>query len=174
MMSTPSQEDSDKGLTEVLSADNLPVEQMPHSEFDAENEEIRDERVTALAKSPTLTSIQSTPNNSNPFLATHPSLDPNSSQFDAKIWTKALLYAFAQDPEKYPQQPIGVSWRNLGVYGFGSDTDYQKDCLNVLWRGPMMVREWLSRRKQRSQILQDFDGLVQSGEMLLVLGRPGR
>ncbi|KAI0123219.1 P-loop containing nucleoside triphosphate hydrolase protein [Xylariales sp. AK1849] len=146
---------------------------MPHSELDAANEEIRDEQATALAKILAPTSIRSTPNDSNPFLATHPSLDPNSPQFNAKTWTKALRYAFAQDSEKYPQHPMGVSWRDLGVHGFGSDIDCQKDCLNVLWRGFMRVREWLSRRKQRLQILRNFDGLVQSGEMLLVLGRPG-
>ena len=28
--------------------------------------------------------------------------------------------------------------------------------------------------KQKIQILRDFDGLVKSGEMLVVLGRPGR
>lgn len=46
--------------------------------------------------------------------------------------------------------------------------------MNVLWRAPLIAKEWISNRQQKIQILSDFDGLVNSGEMLLVLGRPGR
>lgn len=110
----------------------------------------------------------------NPFLDKRPELDPNSPQFDARKWAKTLLHAFAQEPDKYPRPPVGVSWRNLYVHGFGKDTDYQKDILNILWRGPLIVKEWISNRQQKIQILNNFDGLVKSGEMVLVLGRPGR
>ena len=110
----------------------------------------------------------------NPFLKPSPELDPNSSQFDARQWAKTLLHAFAQEPDKYPRPPVGVSWRDLSVHGFGKDTDYQEDFLNVLWRAPLIAREWISHRQQKIQILDNFDGLVKSGEMLLVLGRPGR
>ncbi|KAI1390698.1 ABC-2 type transporter-domain-containing protein [Hypoxylon trugodes] len=128
-------------------------------------------RVTTLAR--TFTRESSYPQDVNPFLSPTPTLDPNSSQFDARKWAKTLLHAFAQDPEKYPRPPVGVSWRNLGVHGFGKDTDYQKDILNLLWRAPLIAREWISQRRRKIQILDNFDGLVKSGEMLLVLGRPG-
>ncbi|KAI0383501.1 ABC-2 type transporter-domain-containing protein [Hypomontagnella monticulosa] len=131
-------------------------------------------RVATLARNLTRESTRSHAfQDVNPFLAPSPSLDPNSPEFDARKWARTLLHAFAKDPEKYPRPPVGVSWRDLGVYGFGKDTDYQKDILNILWRAPLIAREWISHRRRKIQILDEFDGLVRSGEMLLVLGRPG-
>lgn len=110
----------------------------------------------------------------NPFLSSHPSLDPNCrEQFNARKWAKALLQHSAHNPEEYPRLEAGVAWRNLSVHGFGTDTDYQKDVLNVLYQAPLMAKQFLSNRRQKIDILREFDGLVRSGEMLLVLGRPG-
>lgn len=134
-----------------------------------------DERVAELARSFSQTGTRSAgTQHDNPFHSPVPSLDPNSADFDPRKWISALLHAFSKDPDQYPRQPLGVSWRYLSVHGFGSDTDYQKDVMNVLWRAPLIAKEWISTRQQKIQILSDFDGLVNSGEMLLVLGRPGR
>lgn len=130
-----------------------------------------DERIAQLARSFSQTAGTQ---HDNPFHSPVPSLDPNSAEFDPRKWISALLHAFSKNPDQYPRQPLGVSWRYLGVHGFGSDTDYQKNMMNVLWRAPLIAKEWVSSRKQKIQILRDFDGLVNSGEMLLVLGRPGR
>lgn len=139
------------------------------------------ERIADLARTFSRSSAVSAPQSNlqrtftaNPFLSVAPSLDPNSSEFNAKRWASNLLHAFSQDPEKYPQRTVGVAYRNVGVHGFGRPTDYQKDVMNVLWRAPLIVRDWISKRKTKIQILRDMDGLVKSGEMLLVLGRPGR
>lgn len=133
------------------------------------------ENVAALARR--LTQASTRPghaNTVNPFESNDPALDPTSSSFDAKLWAHTLFNAFEQDPSKYPRQPIGVSWRDLSVHGFGSSTDFQKDVVNVLWYGPAAVGDFFAKRKQKIQILNEFDGLVRPGEMLLVLGRPGR
>lgn len=133
--------------------------------------------VAALARQLTNTSLHTQhqhPDSPNPFLTLTPTFDPNSPRFDAKAWAEAILHAFAKDPERYPRQPIGVSWHDLSVHGFGADTDYQKDVLNVLWRVPKLVVERLSNIRHKIQILRDFDGLVRPGEMLMVLGKPGR
>ncbi|KPM43984.1 ABC transporter CDR4 [Neonectria ditissima] len=136
--------------------------------------ESSDEPVAGLARSFSMSrTFSGFPPDINPFISTDPRLDPNSQDFDPKRWTSALLHAFSQDPVKYPRHTAGVSYRNLGVYGFGTSTDYQKDVLNVLWEGPMKVTDWAIRRKSKIQILTGFDGLVKSGEMVLVLGRPG-
>ncbi|KAI2776680.1 ABC-2 type transporter-domain-containing protein [Daldinia loculata] len=141
---------------------------------DASSVQDHSTRVATLARRLTQQSTQSRAfQGVNPFLKPSPELDPNSPYFDAREWVKTLLHAFAQEPDKYPRPPVGVSWRDLGVYGFGKDTDYQKDFLNVLWRAPLIAREWISHRQRKIQILDDFDGVVKSGEMLLVLGRPG-
>ena len=154
------------------------VNSFPFSISNADADEsisARQERVAQLARTFTGRSIDSIPSHSaNPFLPSDPTLDPTSPSFDAKRWASALLHAFSQDPERYPRHTVGVAYRNLSVHGFGSSTDYQKDVLNVLWRGPQILREWLSNRRSKIQILNDFEGLVNKGEMLLVLGRPGR
>ncbi len=131
--------------------------------------------VAHLARTFTQNSSGSGPPISNPFLAKDPALDPSSKQFDAKLWAKTLLHAFEHDTQRYPRHTIGVAYQNLNVSGYsGNVADYQKDVMNVLWRGPALVRELLAGRQTKVQILRNFDGLVRKGEMLLVLGRPGR
>lgn len=110
----------------------------------------------------------------NPFLSTNPSLDPTRpDDFDAKQWARALLLHSEKDPARYPRHSAGVSFRSLSVHGYGTDTDYQKNVLNVLLQGPLMLKQWMNSRRQEIRILRHLDGLVEQGEMLLVLGRPG-
>ncbi|KAH8733694.1 ABC-2 type transporter-domain-containing protein [Ilyonectria robusta] len=136
--------------------------------------ESAEENVVSLARSFSVSrTFSAFPPDINPFLSTDPKLDPNSPDFDPKRWAGALLHAFSRDPVKYPRHTAGVSYRNLGVYGFGTSTDYQKDVLNVLWEAPLKLADWAVRRKSKIQILNGFDGLAKSGEMVLVLGRPG-
>lgn len=110
----------------------------------------------------------------DPFQSpTDPALDPASASFDAVLWTKSYLSIIRNDPERYPERTLGVSYRELNVYGFGSSTDYQKDFVNIIPHMINMARN-IFRAQPRIPILTDFDGLVRSGEMCLVLGRPGR
>lgn len=122
--------------------------------------------------------LQSSPPNlhqyPNPFLTSDPKLDPNSPDFNVSDWARAVIDTVSQDPDKYPVHRLGVSYRGLDVHGFGNLTDYQRNVLNVLWHGPGILHRWLFRRQKKIQILRDFEGLVRPGEMLLVLGRPGR
>ncbi|KAF5603178.1 ABC transporter CDR4 [Fusarium subglutinans] len=111
--------------------------------------------------------------NINPFLAQDSRLDPKSADFEPESWVRALLHAFSKDPSKHPRYTAGVSWRNLGVHGFSDPTEFQKDVVNFIWRSPLAALDWFAKRKQKVKIISDFDGLVKSGELLLVLGRPG-
>jgi ATP-binding cassette subfamily G (WHITE) protein 2 (PDR) len=112
----------------------------------------------------------------NPFVDSEKdsTLNPHSPDFSPRRWMKTLLAIHSGDPEKYPQRTAGVSFRNLSVHGFGSPTDYQKDVGNVPLQIGTLFRHLMGTGKQKIQILRDFDGLVKSGEMLVVLGRPGR
>lgn len=69
---------------------------------------------------------------------------------------------------------MGLSFRNVGVYGFGSQIDYQKTFaiypLMYLSRLMQCIRRV---QKTRIDILHDIEGLVQAGQLLVVLGRPG-
>ena len=59
----------------------------------------------------------------------------------------------------------------LTVYGFDSTTDYQKTFSNSL----LVLNEAIFRLRRRSKttVLRDFEGLVNNGQMVLVLGKPG-
>ncbi|OKL58430.1 Multidrug resistance protein CDR1 [Talaromyces atroroseus] len=112
---------------------------------------------------------------SNPFVNEDPesTINPQSPNFRARDWIKMLLEVRSQDPVKYPDRKSGLSFRNLSVHGFGSPTDYQKDVLNSLLEVGTLVRRLAGGKRNKIQILRDFDGLIRSGEMLVVLGRPG-
>lgn len=103
-------------------------------------------------------------------------LDPNSPEFDVHAWVRSLFHLESRDPDRYPKRTSGVSFTNLNVYGFGSATDFQKTVSNV---GLSLFAEagrllGVGEKLRKIKILRDFEGLVESGEMLLVLGRPGR
>lgn len=112
----------------------------------------------------------------NPFFGSeNPLLDPNSGKFSSRAWLRTLMSITSRDPERYPMRVAGVAYRNLSAYGFGEPTDYQKTFGNYPLEVIGSLKKLLGKtRATRIQILRDFDGLVKSGEMLLVLGRPGR
>jgi hypothetical protein len=142
-------------------------------------EQERDE-ITYLARQISQISRRSSlpsgePTNSFLDTTTDPELDPNSESFNQKKWVKNLLHITSRDPEKYPRRTAGVTFRNLNAYGFGTAADYQADVFNTWLKAFGYMRGWLGlRKKRRIDILRDFEGLVKSGEMLVVLGRPGR
>jgi hypothetical protein len=112
----------------------------------------------------------------NPFVALeNPLLDPASVHFNPKTWLRTLMSIKSRDPERYPKRVAGVAYRGLSAHGFGEPTDYQKTFGNY----PLAILNVFKKlvgttRKTRIQILRDFDGVVKSGEMLVVVGRPGR
>lgn len=111
----------------------------------------------------------------NPFAGSdNPLLDPRSEKFNHRAWIKTLIGITSRDPERYPQRVAGVAYKNLSAHGFGEATDYQKTFGNYpLEAGGLFKRLIGKRRQTKIQILRNFDGLVRSGEMLVVLGRPG-
>ena len=113
---------------------------------------------------------------SNPFLGPeNPLLVPNSGKFSLKAWLQTLMSITSRDPERYPKRVAGVAYKNLSAYGFGEPTDYQKTFGNYPLKVLSSFKKLVGKaQKTRIQILRDLDGLVRSGEMLLVLGRPGR
>lgn len=101
-------------------------------------------------------------------------LDPYSPNFSAKAWTKSMLNIISHDPEKFPQRTAGFAFKNLNVYGFGAATDYQKTVGNVFLEVIGIARKLLRIGQRRIDILRDFEGVVNPGDMLTVLGPPGR
>ncbi|KAJ5511411.1 CDR ABC transporter [Penicillium expansum] len=147
----------------------------------SESGDDRDRQITTLARSLSQLSRQSSVNTTQPtegvntFLdTTDPELDPNSDQFKSRKWVKNIVQMTSRDPDRYPRRTTGVSFRNLNVFGYGTAADYQMDFANFWLKGAGWFRSLFNlQNKVRIDILRDFEGIVHSGEMLVVLGRPG-
>jgi ATP-binding cassette subfamily G (WHITE) protein 2 (PDR) len=133
----------------------------------------REDAVHQLARRLTSQSHQ-TAAHQNPFNAPAGSvLDPNGENFNARAWTKAMLNLQEEDENAAPTRTAGVSFQNLNVHGFGADTDYQKSVGNIWLEGPGLFKRLRGNKGRKINILQNLDGLVEAGEMLVVLGPPG-
>jgi ATP-binding cassette subfamily G (WHITE) protein 2 (PDR) len=100
-------------------------------------------------------------------------LDPESDHFDPRAWTKSLLHLAKNDSEHFKFRQAGVSFKNLGVHGFGSAADFQKSVGTIGFQALDLAKKVLGHKGRRVNILQNLDGLVRPGEMLVVLGPPG-
>ena len=142
-------------------------------EEEAQETARREEQVHQLARRLTSQSTHSA-SHQNPFNAAPNSpLDPNGENFNARAWTKAMLNLQLEDENAGPTRTAGVSFRGLNVHGFGADTDYQKSVGNVWLEGPGLIKRLRGNKGRKIDILQNLDGLVEAGEMLVVLGPPG-
>lgn len=140
-------------------------------EKDADTSEMerRSSVVQALARS---YSRASGGPNGNPFMAGEDSpLNPAGPNFSGREWAKAIVELVSQDGAAF--RSSGICFQNLNVYGYGEATDYQKDVANVWLSLAGMVRQISASNRQRIDICQHFDGIVRTGEMLVVLGPPG-
>ncbi|KFY53333.1 hypothetical protein V496_07698 [Pseudogymnoascus sp. VKM F-4515 (FW-2607)] len=137
-------------------------------------EKAQDEELHALARRITMQSRASV-YEANPFDADENSiLNPNSPNFQPKAFTKSMLNLQARDPEKWKQRTAGFAFRDLSVYGFGSATDYQKTVGNVVLQAFGMAKKLFGKGKPgKIDILRNMEGVVNHGEMLVVLGPPG-
>lgn len=100
-----------------------------------------------------------------------PSLDPLSGKFDLRKWLKLAINDRGRDGA--PGHTSDVIFKNLNVYGSGAALQFQDTVASTLsapFRLPQRLRQ--SKAPQR-RILKDFHGIMKSGELLLVLGRPG-
>ncbi|PSN60936.1 putative multidrug resistance ABC transporter [Corynespora cassiicola Philippines] len=140
---------------------------------DVDSMQRREEAVHQLARRFTEQSHYSTINQ-NPFNAEPgSSLDPAGEHFNARAWCKAMLNLQLQDEKAHPPRTTGVAFRGMNAFGFGSDTDYQKSVGNVWLEGVGIAKKLMGDKGSKINILRDMDGLVEAGEMLVVLGPPG-
>jgi len=147
--------------------------ELSSTEAGSEDDEVRrDREVLQLARRFTTESTR--PGYENPLEAGKDSpLDPHSPNFKARAWAKSFMKLHQRDAEKYPERTAGVAFKNLNVHGYGAATDYQKSVGNIWLEAIGIARRILGVGQRRIEILKDFDGLVHSGEMLVVLGPPG-
>ncbi|KAN0109951.1 putative ABC transporter CDR4 [Hyaloscypha variabilis] len=96
-------------------------------------------------------------------------LDPSSPEFNVYKWSKMLVRLM--DENEVIQRRAGIVWKNLKVCGSGSAINLQKNVGSLLM-APLRFGEFFGKGPEKT-ILNEFDGVLKSGEMLVVLGRPG-
>ncbi|KAK2027777.1 ABC-2 type transporter [Colletotrichum zoysiae] len=100
-----------------------------------------------------------------------PALDPSSGSFDLSKWLQYFMREMQNDYAA--AKNAGVAYKNLSVSGSGAALQLQQTVGGLL-KAPMRIGEHLSfARKKPRKILNGFDGILNSGELLIVLGRPG-
>ena len=102
------------------------------------------------------------------------SLDPRSPTFDGRSWVKAFVDLYNSNLPTRPRS-LGVAFRNLTVYGDTSGARHQTSAGNILLSDIQSVARRLGGVRQSKQvtILKDFEGVLDEGQLLLVLGPPG-
>lgn len=101
----------------------------------------------------------------------NPALNPESDQFDLAKWLQHFVQQFRD--QGHMVRKAGIVFRNLGVSGTGEALQLQSTVGDYL-TSPLRPGELFSfRAKAPKQILHNFNGLVKSGELMIVLGRPG-
>ncbi|CZT10569.1 probable ABC1 transport protein [Rhynchosporium graminicola] len=98
-----------------------------------------------------------------------PVLDPGSPEFDVYKWSRMLMSLM--DQNNVVQRRAGIVWKSLRVCGSGSAINLQKNVGSLLL-APLRAKEFFGKGPEKT-ILNDFEGCLKTGEMLVVLGRPG-
>ncbi|KAL2131092.1 hypothetical protein VTI74DRAFT_5566 [Chaetomium olivicolor] len=108
---------------------------------------------------------------SREVLQSDPTLNPESAEFDVTKWVRNFVAQLNEQGHKSTE--LGVCFRDLDVFGSGSALQLQETVDSVLL-APLRVGELFSRgKREHKHILHGFNGLLRSGELLAVLGRPG-
>jgi ABC-type multidrug transport system ATPase subunit len=158
-----------------LAKEGLEDAETPPAKFESSDDEYIDENQTiadlalSLSRRPTFNNVPG-----NPFEGEKDSaLDPSSPNFRAREWTKSMIKLNREDG-RTPMRTGGFAFRGLGAHGYGNATDYQKDVGNIWLDLIGVAKKAVGLGKpRRIDILHDFEGVVESGEMLVVLGPPG-
>ncbi|GKZ29635.1 hypothetical protein AbraIFM66950_005789 [Aspergillus brasiliensis] len=100
-----------------------------------------------------------------------PCLDPQTDKFDLGKW---LAYGLSElRREGALDLRPGIVFKNLSISGTGAAVQFQ-DTVSSTFTAPFQIGEALRNRHSPSKrILNEFNGVLKSGELLLVLGRPG-
>ncbi|KXJ86959.1 ABC-2 type transporter-domain-containing protein [Microdochium bolleyi] len=102
------------------------------------------------------------------------SLDPQSPTFNGRLWVKTFVDLYNQNLPARPRS-LGVAFRDLTVHGSASGSQHQSSAGNIFLSAAESVARRLGGVRQAKQvtILKDFEGVLDAGELLLVLGPPG-
>ncbi|KAJ9645014.1 GTPase-activating protein [Knufia peltigerae] len=98
-----------------------------------------------------------------------PEFDPNHPSFNFFLWMRKFAQLLEEQGIKHRRS--GFTFTNLNVSGKGAALVLQQTVGSV-FMSPFRFRERFSHPPEK-KILSNFNGHVNSGELLIVLGRPG-
>lgn len=139
-----------------------------HDSDSFENHEQRDEAIYQLASKVLAQSSAQSPFRPTPGGP----CDPNGPNFNPAAWMNAF-YTLHLDEGDVQSRNRGVAFRRLSVHGFGTATDFQKTVGNIFFDAVPRISKLLGNRGSKIQILRDFEGVLNNGEIVCVLGPPG-
>ncbi len=98
-----------------------------------------------------------------------PEFDPNSASFNFFLWMRKFMQLL--EGQNIKLRRSGFTFKNLNVSGKGAALVLQQNVGSMF----MQIFRWreLFSHPPEKQILRNFNGHVNSGELLVVLGRPG-
>lgn len=100
-----------------------------------------------------------------------PALDPQSDEFSLEKWLQNFVKTLRE--QNITAKQTGVAFKDLNITGTGAAVQVQETVASIML-APLRPGEFFSfGKKEHKQILRNFDGLIKSGELLIVLGRPG-
>lgn len=136
---------------------------------DRDEQELR--RIATAVSIARRDSVGTVPGGMDAFRSGDPTLDPTDKSFDVVKWAKNFVKIV--EDEGIPFKRTGVMWKDLSVSGTGEALQLQQTVSSVC-QAPIRPGEHFSfGKKEPKHILHSFDGLLTSGELLVVLGRPG-
>jgi ATP-binding cassette, subfamily G (WHITE), member 2, PDR len=105
------------------------------------------------------------------LMATDPSLDPSHDGFDIQKWIKAVLAAATRKEVRFRR--ASFAFQNLTVQGLRPTEQIKENVLSSIF--PQAAVSWIGGNgcSNKREILKDCHGVVNSGEILMVLGRTG-
>ncbi|BGP42684.1 Multidrug resistance protein [Rhodotorula kratochvilovae] len=156
---------------------NAQGEEQPETEATESPEEAQHrakQEVASLARTMSRRSDAGTSSDDPLRPAPDSKFDPWGDHFDASAWAKAVYGLSANDPHGGAHRQAGVAYEDLGAYGYTAGSDYQSTVGNMPLKAWGLLKGLVSRDKgQRVQILNGVDGILEPGDMLVVLGPPG-
>jgi hypothetical protein len=104
-------------------------------------------------------------------LAQIPLPDVSDPEFDVRTWATAVLQN--ADKENLRFRQACFVFKGLDVTGSASTANIQPTVASIFLAPLTLARSFIRGRAPEKKILSGFDGVTKSGELLLVLGRPG-
>lgn len=98
-------------------------------------------------------------------------LDPRNEDFDVRQWLQMFTKGLEEQGHKGLR--TGAVFKNLSISGTGEPVQYQQTVTDILMAPLKLAKVFSHERPKERKILHSFNGLIRSGELLLVLGRPG-